>query len=128
MSTANADPEVLEEAGSQSVPEMLKEWITGTATQAWVASMMIHLIVMLVLALVLGTIHVVNVVVNAPSFETAQAEAIPEPEITHFEVGETPLDPSELTTETLELTEAPPVEAQFNDNSAVFEEAGGGSA
>ncbi|WP_254510530.1 prenyltransferase/squalene oxidase repeat-containing protein [Anatilimnocola floriformis] len=128
MSTAEAKPEVPEEEVAEESSSPMMEWLTGTATQAWAASMMIHLIILLVMALVLGTIQVVKTVVNAPSFETAQTEAVPEPEITAFEVGETPLDPTELTTETLELTEAPPVEAQFNDNSAMFEEAGGGSA
>lgn len=128
MSTQPAEVVPEEAAEAFSIKGLLKDWATSIGTQAWLASTMIHLIILLTMALVLGTIQVVNHVVNAPSFETAANEAIPEPEITHFEVGETPLDPSELTTETLELTEAPPVEAQFNDNSAVFEEAGGGSA
>jgi hypothetical protein len=67
---------------------------------------------------------------GAPKFEAVQTE-IPEPDpIEHFEVGETPLDPSELTTESLDLSEAPPqmaVEEQINTTEAdPFEEAGGG--
>lgn len=99
--------------------------LLGIATQSWLGSMVFHMVLMVVLALVLGTIHVANTIGQAPEFEASQEES-PLPEVTHFEVGYTPLAPSELSTETLMLTEAPSVEAQFNDKSPIFEEAGGG--
>ena len=68
-----------------------------------------------------------------PSSEEVSPEAVStpadqtEPELTFFNVEEEPLAPSELTIEALELTEAPPIEAQFNDSSGMFKEAGGGA-
>ncbi|WP_254513297.1 vWA domain-containing protein [Anatilimnocola floriformis] len=44
-----------------------------------------------------------------------------EPEITFFEPSETPLDPNELTVETLELTEAPGMAAELHDETATTE-------
>ncbi|HTN76477.1 MAG TPA: prenyltransferase/squalene oxidase repeat-containing protein [Pirellulaceae bacterium] len=129
MATAAAptnEEDLADEAGPPR--NIISDIIVSIGTQAWLASLVIHCAIFVVLALVLGTIEVVKQVVNAPSFEATQEAAIPEPEITHFEVGDTPLDPTELTTETLELTDPPPVEEQINDNNPVFESAGGGSA
>jgi hypothetical protein len=116
------------EASSQPQPASFtwKDILMGVATQSWLASMVFHMVLMVVLALVLGTIHVASTIGQAPEFEAAEQDNSPLPEITHFEVGYTPLAPSELSTETLTLTEAPSVEAQFNDKSPIFEEAGGG--
>ncbi|HZN33162.1 MAG TPA: prenyltransferase/squalene oxidase repeat-containing protein [Pirellulaceae bacterium] len=104
----------------------MKDLMVGIATQSWLASMAIHMTLFIILALVLGTIHVAATIGAAPVFEVIEEPQSLEPEITHFEVGYTPTDPTELTTETLTMTEAPSVEAQFNDNSPIFTEAGGG--
>src|SRR6187455_1078539 len=108
-------------------PLSWKEMLTGVSMQSFLGSMVFHAALMVTLALVLGTIHVANKLGQAPEFEAAKQDDSTLPEITHFEVGYTPLAPSELSTETLMQTEAPKVEAQFNDNSPVFEEAGGGT-
>src|SRR5262245_11599664 len=105
----------------------IKDLMVGIATQSWLASMAIHMTLFIILALVLGTIHVASTIGAAPVFEVIEETPSLEPEITHFEVGYTPPDPTELTTETLTMTEAPSVEAQFNDNSPIFTEAGGGT-
>src|SRR5262245_8406304 len=105
---------------------LLKDLIVGVATQSWLASMAFHMALMVFLALVMGTIHVVNKL-SGPEFEVVEDDTANIDAIEQFEVGYTPLDPTELTTETLTL-EAPAVEAQFNDNSPIFEEAGGGIA
>src|SRR5262245_51576078 len=97
----------------------IKDLMVGIATQSWLASMAIHMTLFIILALVLGTIHVAATIGAAPVFEVIEEPQSLEPEITHFEVGYTPTDPTELTTETLTMTEAPSVEAQFNDNSPV---------
>src|SRR5437867_9682822 len=102
-----------------------KDLLVGVATQSWLASMVFHMALMVTLALVLGSIHVANTIGQAPEL-VAQQEDSSLPEITHFEVGYTPPAPSELTTETLMLAEAPSVEAQFNDSSPNFDPAGGG--
>jgi hypothetical protein len=101
---------------------------TGVEMQSFLGSMAFHTALMVTLALVLGTIHVANTLGIAPEFSAADQDSAAQPEITHFEVGYTPIAPSELSTETLMLTEAPKVEAQFNDNSPTFVEAGGGTA
>jgi Squalene-hopene cyclase C-terminal domain/Prenyltransferase and squalene oxidase repeat len=111
---------------SLAAPISWKDLFMSIATQSWLGSMVFHMSLMVVLALVLGTIHVANTIGQAPEFEVAPEDNSPLPEITHFEVGYTPPAPSELSTETLMLAEAPSVEAQFNDHSPIFEEAGGG--
>src|SRR5262249_22671439 len=90
-------------------PLSWKDLLMGVATQSWLASMVFHMVLMIVLALVLGTIHVASTIGQAPEFDASQQDNSPLPEITHFEVGYTPLAPSELSTDTLMLTEAPSV-------------------
>src|SRR5262245_52926813 len=115
-----------EAADAFEEPLSWKEMLTGVSMQSFLGSMVFHAALMVTLALVLGTIHVANKLGIAPEFDAAkQDDSLPE--ITHFEVGYTPIAPSELSTETLNLTEAPKVEAQFNDNSPIFVEAGGGT-
>jgi hypothetical protein len=125
MATANLPDENLDEQPAAS-GNIITQLIVSASTQSWLASALVHMIILVVLALTLGTIKIIEQVGKAPTFN--EVEEIPEiaPEIEHFEVGDTPVDPTELTTETLTLTEAPSVEAQFNDNSPIFEEAGGG--
>lgn len=69
---------------------------------------------------------------EAPSFESTQVDTTTqEADFTQFEIGEAPIDPTELSTESLTIMEAPAVEAQteqYNDDSAVFEARGGGNA
>src|SRR5262249_1533636 len=123
VSSAAPPVESAGEPDEQSLEKrsLLKDLIVGVATQSWLARMAFHMVLMVALALILGTINIASTIGQAPEFEsTEQVESV-EPEITHFEVGYTPPDPSELTTETLMLSEAPSVEAQFNDNSPVFE-------
>jgi len=107
---------------------LISRILISIATTSWLASMVIHMAILIVLALALGTIKVAETIGNAPLFESVDDVVVEQPEIEHFEVGDTPIDPTELTTESLTLNEAPPVEAQFNDNSQIFEEAGGGVA
>jgi hypothetical protein len=102
----------------------LRDLLIGVATQSWLASMAFHMALMVALALLMGTIHIAQKIGAAPEFEVVE-EDTDIPEIDQFEVGETPLDPTILDTESLTL-DAPPVEEQFNDNSPIFEEAGGG--
>ena len=104
----------------------IQEW--AVVSLPWyLASMVTHLVTLLVLALALGTIHHFSKGPEA-TFEVTPDAAIAEGDLRQFEVGETPLDPSELNTDTLLEFEAKPIaqEAQYNDDSDVFEEAGGG--
>ena len=114
--------------GQPAAPQsLIRKLIVSVSTQSWLASLVIHMAAIIFLALVLGTIKTAQIVMNAPLFNASQQEELVDTEIETFEVGETPIDPTELSTETLTL-ETPAVEAQFNDNSAMFEEAGGGFA
>ena len=104
--------------------------IAGTRTQSWMASFLFHVCLFLILALVMGTVKVVEHITAAHTFEATPEPPPVEEKIESFEVGDTPLDPTELTTESLTLNEAPreAVDAQFNDNSGLpFIEAGGGT-
>src|SRR5262249_7780854 len=114
-------------AGDSAIdaPQSWRDMFTGVEMQSFLGSMAFHTALMVTLALVLGTIHVANTLGIAPEFNAADQDNSSQPEITHFQVGYTPLAPSELSTETLTL-EAPKVEAQFNDNSQFFDPEGGG--
>ncbi|HWB11824.1 MAG TPA: prenyltransferase/squalene oxidase repeat-containing protein [Pirellulales bacterium] len=92
----------------------------------WGTSLVAHLALILIMGLVLGTVQVARTLNNAPSFET-KVEEPPPSQIDPFQVGEAPLDPTVLDTESLLMNEPPAVEEQINDDSPVFEEAGGGT-
>jgi hypothetical protein len=67
---------------------------------------------------------------EAPSFEAAEVDRSPPPDIARFEVGKAPLDPTVLDTESLMMTKDQPVggqTAKYFDDSSEFEEAGGGT-
>lgn len=63
---------------------------------------------------------------QAPSFEAVQPAPEPLGEVQHYELGEAPLEPTELNTETLLLRQAPGQSPKYYDDSEVFEEEGGG--
>lgn len=64
--------------------------------------------------------------VPGPSFDAASVEATSPLE--RFQVGDTPIEPSALTPEMANEFQPPAQTAQFNDDSPIFEEAGGGMA
>lgn len=101
-----------------------------TNWQFYGASIMAHVVILLGLGLVLGATKVAQELMDAPLFETEMETEIPESQIEHFEVGDTPIEATELNTETLAMNEAPQIEQteQFNDSSETFSEAGGGIA
>jgi hypothetical protein len=97
----------------------------------WAASIAGHLVLFIIFGLILGTVKVAQQILDAPEFVAEVETVMPDqPPLEHFEVGDTPLEATELTTETLTLNDAPVLEQteQYNDNSAVFTEAGGGMA
>jgi Squalene-hopene cyclase C-terminal domain len=101
--------------------------LVSVATQSWLASMAFHMALMIVLALVLGTIHAAHSLGTGQMFEAVDQALSNEPEIEHFNIGNSPLDPTDITTESLTQIQPPTVEAQYNDASPEFERAGGGS-
>lgn len=66
---------------------------------------------------------------KAPAFEAPEMDRARMPEIERFQVGDAPLEPTELNARTLEQFEPLPLGSQtekYYDDSAIFEEAGGG--
>ena len=88
-----------------AIVEDLVYWIK-TRGPWWLASVTVHTVIMVAAMFLLGTIVAPVVDGVAPSFESTQTEPVLEPvEIKDFEVGETPIEPSDLTTDTLTMTE-----------------------
>ncbi len=93
----------------------------------WVVSVGMHMLILVFLGVAVGAPAAKKLLQEVVFFDTEMDTAIEDTPITHFEVGETSIEPTVLNTES--LTEPPAAveqEAQFNDNSAIFEEAGGG--
>ena len=67
---AEASAELLEPAN------FWQELLTGVATQSWLASMAFHMALMIVLALVLGTMHVASTIGQAPEFDAVTARRV----------------------------------------------------
>jgi hypothetical protein len=97
----------------------------------WACSFGFHLVLVCSLALISGKV-VQKIDDEAPAFEEATLDkAIDVPkEIERFEVGETPEDPTELSTDTLALEKPGELaqEEKHYDDSATFTEASGGGA
>ena len=67
---------------------------------------------------------------RAPEFEAEVETALPEPELNRFEVGDTPIEPTVLDTESLTQLDPPKMEQteKVYDDNPSFVEAGGGMA
>jgi hypothetical protein len=68
---------------------------------------------------------------EAPAFDAKVDQAVVEQDFQQFELGDPPLDPTELSTESLTIMEPVAMEAQteeINDESPTFEHRGGGSS
>ena len=105
-----------------------KNWITEEGPW-WLCSFVFHLVLVCSLALISGKV-VEKIVDEAPSFEEATIDKdvdVPK-EIERFDVGETPVDPSDLSTDTLTMEKPAQMEQdeKTHDDSGKFVEAGGG--
>lgn len=119
------------EAPGTPFGEQIMEWIR-TEGAWWASSFVFHMLLMCVLMLI-STRTGSEYQGEPPSFDEADQEAlIPEQKLERFEVGDTPLEPTELTTDTLTLNQAPgggPAQEEiYYDDNPVFIEAGGGMA
>ena len=114
----------------EGVLRRAKTWVLEEGPW-WLCSFVFHLVLVLSLALIGGRV-IEKIIDEAPSFEEADVQRLAEvpQEIERFEIGETPEDPTELSTETLTLEKPAQLtqEAQYYDDSPVFSEAGGGVA
>ena len=93
----------------------------------WATSITAHALILSIVMLVAGAMYVApKVEGEAPQFDSADVDTTI-PEVENFEVGDTPIDPTELNTDTLSL-EAPTVTEQVNTSADdPFSEAGGGA-
>lgn len=121
-------PELPPELVEPGFLERVKLWFFDDGPW-WLCSFVFHLVLVCLLALVGGKV-VQTIASNAPSFEEATVDAkadVPE-KIERFEVGETPVDPTELNTDILTMEKPAQIaqDAEFNDDSERFEHKGGG--
>ena len=94
----------------------------------WGMAILFHVLGLGLVGLMAGTVAVVMNNGDVPLFESVTETIIPESDLTQFDITDAPLEVTELTTESLMITEPQTVaaEAQVNDNSEVFAESGGG--
>ncbi len=93
----------------------------------WATSVTAHAVILSGTLLVLGTVVAPHQDGAAPMFDARIDAVEPDPQIEHFELGDTPIEATDLSTDTLML-ETPTVSEQVNTNANdPFEEAGGGS-
>jgi hypothetical protein len=110
-----------------AIVQAAKAWVATNGVW-WASSVAGHVIVLSALLLVLGKVTAPPEEGEAPAFEAKVDTEIPLPPVERFEVGETPLEPTELTTDTLSLVEAPAIsddQPVGDPNDAL---AGGGTA
>ena len=115
-------------ADLKNIPQWFMAW-AKTDAKYWGGAFGSMAIFLVGLDLAIGAPVARKMLAKVEFFETEMEQAIEETPIEHFEIGETPLEPTVLNTES--LTEPPASmeqTAQYNDDSAVFEEAGGGIA
>lgn len=109
--------------------EAFVDWLRYDAASG-ILSFLISLLVnvsILVSFMFVGEIVVERPPSQAPSFEASIDTELPEPMLERFEIGETPIEPSVLDTESLTLTETPQIEqGEVSEVGGGFVEEGGG--
>ena len=112
--------------GLSLVVEEAKLWVQ-TRGPAWALSVTVHAVIFA------GVVATMDMAAqphsdNAPAFESAMETPPPDTDqIEHFDLGDAPIEPTELNTETL-MAAAPSVSEQVNTTDAdPFEAAGGGT-
>ncbi len=126
MASANPAQPSAAEAPATGAPGAFQAWVIQDG--AWYASSFVfHMLLMCVLMLISAGAPPSTEGQDAPSFEEAQLDEQLKQEdakIDKFEVGETPIDPSELNTDTLTLAAAPgateTVQADYIDDSPTY--------
>ncbi|MBU4399676.1 MAG: hypothetical protein KKE86_10125, partial [Planctomycetes bacterium] len=123
-------PELPPELAGMGFFEQARTWFFEEGPW-WLCSFVFHLVLICSLALIGGK-AIEKIVDEAPAFEEVkvdQPEDVPQ-ELVKFDIGETPLDPTELSTETLTLEKPAQLaqEEKYYDDGSVFSERGGGMA
>ncbi len=104
----------------------LKLWVLANGVW-WASSVVGHVVVLSTVLLLLGKVVTAPKEGDAPLFEARLDTEIPPPTLDHFEIGDAPLDPTELNTETLSLVDAPKIDADQSTSDVPDPAAGGGS-
>lgn len=113
----------------QSLLQSGKTWVRENG--AWyITSIAAHVLLLGLVGLLGGAIHVAATTGEAPLLESVIDTTVPDVPIEKFDVDNAPLEVSELSTESLTITEAPAMaqEAEFFDNSDTFVDGGGGGS
>jgi hypothetical protein len=112
----------------RSLGRRFAEWIQYDAP-SWLISLVLHMTVLIVVGILFGRTTGRKMVEDVPTFDAADAQSRADQEVERFDLGQAPLDPTELTTESLTMKDAGQAqqEALFYDDSKEFEEQGGGS-
>jgi hypothetical protein len=103
-----------------------KDWMVSNGIW-WLASTLGHVVVLSSVLVLLGSVTAPPKEGEAPSFESTLDTEIPVPELDRFDVGQTPLEPTELSTDTLSLVDAPTIESDPGATAPAEALAGGGS-
>lgn len=121
-------PELPPELMQSSLIERTRHWFSEEGPW-WLCSFVFHMVLICSL-LFIGGKAIEKVIDEAPSFDEVRIDKpqdVPQ-EIEKFDIGETPIDPTELSTDTLTL-EKPAQLAQdevYYDDNSIFSQAGGG--
>ena len=113
---------------SDSMSGALSEWMREQAPW-WAMSFTVHMVVLAVLFVVLGHFVPDKKQEDIPSFDEAQTPtAVVDADLKKYDIGDPNPDPTVLDTQSLMEVEPsqPEQKAQYNDDSAVFTERGGG--
>ncbi len=108
----------------EEIQERTKIWFQENGS-TWAISTIVHVVLLLIVMIVLGTASLI-LKKETPQIESAEVK---EYEIPIFDPGKPQYDPSELNDDTLKMKDYEPVAqaAQYNDDSPIFEEKGGGT-
>jgi len=107
------------------VIERTKQWVLRQGPW-WMASMFGHMLILVILGLLLGRMKITKVSNETPIFDTVVDEAPPTAELTKFELGDAPLEPTVLDTESLLMTEPTDV-GETASTPGELNEGGGGA-
>jgi hypothetical protein len=103
------------------------DWVQNDAP-SWLISLVLHMVILVTIGLLFGRTVTRKTVEDVPTFDAANADQAAQ-DVERFDVGKAPLDPTELTTESLTMKDMgqAPQEAMAYDDSKEFEQEGAGS-
>lgn len=114
------------EVEDSGIVASIKDWVYHDAP-AVLISTVVHTVMFLVLALVLGNAVSEEKKPQGPEFVATETESTEQPEIERFDLGDPQYEPSELDPNLMDKYDPVPQEAEFNDDSPNFEKRGGGT-